>query len=180
MSITYSPIVNSSGRVIGASAIARDVANRKHAHAINAQLAAIVDSCDDAVISLTLAGQIESWNRGAERIYGYTAEETVGRDIALLLAPDCYDEVPAIRARLALGERIGHYETVFQRKDGSLIDVSVTLSPVVNSSGRVIGASSVSRDVTEHKKAETIAAHLAAIVDSADDGVPRTWRGLPV
>ena len=138
----------------------------------DAHLAAIVASSDDAVISMTLDGQIESWNRGAERIYGYTADETVGRNIALLVRARSRRRGPGdSRARLARGERIDHYETVLQRKDGSLIDVSVTVSPVVNSSGTVIGASSVSRDVTEHKKAETIAARLAAIVDSADDAM---------
>ena len=105
------------------------------------------------MISVTLDGEIESWNRGAERMYGYAAEEAVGRHISFLVPPGREDEVPAILARVRRGERIDHFETVRQRQDGSVIDVSITISPVVDASGRVIGASAIARDVTERKRA---------------------------
>jgi PAS domain S-box-containing protein len=116
-------------------------------------LAAIVDSTDDAVIGKTLDGTIISWNRGAERIYGYTAEDVVGRPISILIPEDRADELPAILSRLARGERIDHYLTKRRRKDGVVIDVSVTISPVQDTSGTIIGASAIARDVTAQQEA---------------------------
>ena len=122
--------------------------------AINAQLAAIVDSCGDAVIGMTLDGQVESWNRGAERIYGYTIEDAVGAHISFLCPPGHEAEFPAILERVGNGERVDSFETVRQSKDGRRVEVSITASPIVNFSGRVIGASSVARDVTDRKRAD--------------------------
>jgi len=116
-------------------------------------LAAIVDSTDDAVIGKTLDGTIISWNKGAERIYGYTADEVVGRPISILIPADRGDELPSILSRLARGERIDHYLTKRARKDGVVIDVSVTISPVQDESGRIIGASAIARDVTAQAEA---------------------------
>ena len=116
-------------------------------------LASIVDSTDDAVIGKTLDGTIISWNRGAERIYGYTAEEVVGQPISVLIPSDRPDELPGILARLARGERIEHYRTRRARKDGKIIDVSVTISPVRTESGEIIGASAIARDVTAEQQA---------------------------
>jgi PAS domain S-box-containing protein len=116
-------------------------------------LAAIVDSTDDAVIGKTLDGTIISWNTGAERLYGYSAHEVVGRSISILIPPDRPDELPQIMDRLRRGERIDHYRTVRMRKDGRRISVSVTISPVHDSDGRVEGASSIARDVTEQERA---------------------------
>jgi PAS domain S-box-containing protein len=115
-------------------------------------LAAIVDSSDDAIIGKTLDGTIISWNKGAERIYGYTADEIIGRQISILIPPDRPDELPSILARLARGERIDHYLTKRKRKDGQVIDVSVTISPVQDESGRIIGASAIARDVTAQEE----------------------------
>jgi PAS domain S-box-containing protein len=116
-------------------------------------LAAIVDSTDDAVVGKTLDGTIISWNRGAERIYGYTPEEVVGRSISILVPPDRPDEIPRILDRLRRGERIDHYQTKRVPKDGRPIDVSVTISPVRNEAGEIIGASAISRDISAQKQA---------------------------
>jgi PAS domain S-box-containing protein len=117
-------------------------------------LAAIVASSDDAIISKNLDGIINSWNKSAERIFGYSAEEAVGQHITLVIPPDHYPEEADILARLRRGERVDHFHTVRRRKDGTLVDVSLTISPVKDSSGRVVGASKVARDITEQKRAE--------------------------
>ena len=117
-------------------------------------LAAIVASSDDAIISKNLDGIITSWNKSAERIFGYPPEEAIGRHITLIIPPERYAEESDILARLRRGERIDHFHTVRRRKDGSLLDVSLTISPVRDSSGRVIGASKVARDITAQKQAE--------------------------
>jgi len=118
------------------------------------QLAAIVESSDDAIASKDLNGIVTSWNKGAERIFGYTAAEIIGRPIAILIPPDRQDEEPEILRRIRNGERIEHYETVRQRKDGRLIDISLTVSPMRDETGRVFGASKIARDITEQKLAE--------------------------
>jgi PAS domain S-box-containing protein len=117
-------------------------------------LAAIVESSDDAIISKDLNGIIQTWNRGAQRVFGYTADEVIGKPVTILMPPDRLDEEPGILARIRRGERIDHYETIRQRKDGSLIDISLTVSPIRGSDGRVVGASKIARDITERKKAE--------------------------
>ena len=104
--------------------------------------------------SVTLDGQVVSWNRGAERLYGYTAEDAIGRHLGFVTVPGREDEIPAILERVGRGERIEHSDTVRRRKDGTVLDVSITVSPVLNASGSVIGASSVARDVTERKRAD--------------------------
>jgi PAS domain S-box-containing protein len=115
-------------------------------------LSAIVDSSDDAIISKTLDGVITSWNKSAERLFGYAAEEAVGQSITILIPPDRLDEEPRILTRLKHGERVDHFETIRKRKDGSMIDISLTISPVRDRSGNIVGASKVARDITENKK----------------------------
>ncbi len=117
-------------------------------------LAAVIESADDAIISKTLDGIITSWNKGAERIFGYMAEEMIGKPISLLIPPDHLDEEPAILARLRRGERMEHYETVRVRKDGEQINISLTVSPIRQSDGQIIGASKIARDITERKRAD--------------------------
>src|SRR5262245_46245936 len=124
-------------------------------------LASIVESSDDAIVSTNLDGAITSWNRGAERLFGYFAEEVVGKSITILLPPDRSDEEPAILNRVRDGEHVDHYETVRQRKDGSLIDISLTVSPIKNRDGEIIAASKISQDITERKRAEAQIAILA-------------------
>src|SRR5688572_27920580 len=110
----------------------------KHAE-LQARLAAIVESSDDAIVSKTLEGIVTSWNRGAERIFGYTADEIVGKSITTVIPPDRLHEEPQILARLRRGERVDHFETIRRRKDGRLIDVSVTISVVRDGTGRIVG-----------------------------------------
>ena len=117
-------------------------------------LASIVASSDDAIVSKNLDGIIATWNKGAERLFGYTAEEAIGKPVTILIPPDQYHEEDMILERIRRGERIEHYETVRRRKDGSSIVVSLTVSPVKNAEGRIVGASKIARDVTERKRAE--------------------------
>jgi PAS domain S-box-containing protein len=117
-------------------------------------LSAIIESAEDAIISKTLDGRITSWNKGAERIFGYTAAEAIGQPVTMLIPADHPDEEPAILARLRRGERIEHYETVRVRKDGTLVDISLTVSPIRGPGGHVIGASNIARDITDRKRAE--------------------------
>ncbi|HEX4159871.1 MAG TPA: PAS domain S-box protein [Rhizomicrobium sp.] len=131
-----------------------DITARKQAEAANARLAAIVESSDDAIVGKTLDGIIVSWNAGAERVFGYRAHEVVGKSITLLIPSERQAEEPAILERIRRGERVGHFETVRRRKDGRLIDVSLAVSPVLDTSGRVIAASKIARDITERKRIE--------------------------
>jgi PAS domain S-box-containing protein len=130
----------------------RGPAKREPGHAMEAWLAAIVDSSDDAIIGKTLQGIITSWNKGAERLYGYSAAEVVGQSMARLIPADRPQELEDILTRLQRGERIDHYETVRLRKDGRLIEVSVTVSPIEDAAGRIVGASAIARDITDRKR----------------------------
>ncbi len=143
-----------AGRIIGAINMLLDITEQKQAERASGLLAAIVDSSDDAIISKTLEGTITSWNKSAERLFGYTAEEAIGRHITLIVPADRQHEEATIIGRLKRGERIDHFETVRRRKDGSLLDVSLTISPVRDAEGRIVGASKVARDVTERKQIE--------------------------
>jgi PAS domain S-box-containing protein len=140
-----------ANRFIG---IVDDITPRKLAEAVQAQLAAVVESSDDAIITKTLDGIITTWNPGAESIFGYTAQEMIGRPVTTLIPPDQVDEEPAILERLRRGERIHHYETVRRRKSGALINVSLSVAPLKDSSGKIIGASKIARDITRQKHAE--------------------------
>jgi PAS domain S-box-containing protein len=124
-------------------------------------LASIVEFSDDAIISKNLDGIITSWNRGAERLFGYLAEEAIGKPAAILISPDYHDEEYAILARIRRGDGVEHYETVRQRKDGRLIDVSLTVSPVRDAEGKIVGASKIARDITERKRSEAQMSVLA-------------------
>src|SRR6266478_1822026 len=132
-----------------------DTTERYSAAALeSAQLAAIVSSSDDAIVSKTLDGTITSWNAGATNILGYEADEMIGQPITRIIPPELHEEETQILARLHRGERIRHYETIRLAKDGRRIDISLTVSPLFNQSGKVVGASKVARDITERKLAE--------------------------
>jgi PAS domain S-box-containing protein len=135
----------------------RDITDQKRAEEMRLRLAAIVESSDDAIISKDMNGVITSWNRAAERLYGYTADEIVGKTISMLIPPDHTDDFPGILQRLRGGERIDHYETVRIAKDGRRIDVSLTISPIRNAAGHIIGASKIAHDISERKRAEALA-----------------------
>jgi PAS domain S-box-containing protein len=166
------PIRDEAGHIRGVVLVFRDVTERRRADEARAHLAAIVESSDDAIVSKTLDAIITSWNTGAERLYGYTPAEVVGKPIALLIPTDHPDELPSTMERLRRGERIEDYETVRVRKDGRRVDVSVTISPVMNAGGEIIGASTIARDITDRKRAEArlrfvadASAALASLVD---------------
>jgi PAS domain S-box-containing protein len=148
------PLFDDSEELIGAVNTLVDITDRKKAEEAALRLAAIVESSDDAIVSKTLNGIIKTWNTGAERLFGYTAEETIGRPITILIPPDHIDEEPAILERMRRGERIDHYETVRRRKDGSVVDVSLSVSPLKDQHGRIIGASKIARDISERKRAQ--------------------------
>jgi PAS domain S-box-containing protein len=137
-----------------------DITERKRAEAANHLLASIVEYSDDAIISKDLDGMISSWNRGAERIFGYKADEVIGKPATILMPPDRYNEEPAILARIRAGRSVEHYETVRRRKDGTLIDISLSISPIRDEEGNIVGASNISRDITEEKRAREERARL--------------------
>ena len=147
------PLYDASGALVGAVNMLVDISDRKLADVHAQRLASIVESSDDAIISKNLNGVIASWNCGAQRIFGYAAEEIIGRPVSVLIPPERENEEPGILARIRRGERIDHYETVRRRKDGSLVDISLTVSPIRNSAGEIIGASKVARDITERRNA---------------------------
>ncbi len=154
ISLTVSPIRNPQGQVIGASKVARDVSFLKLAEKSNAHLAAIVGSSEDAIISKNLDGHITSWNTAAERMFGFTAAEAIGQHVTLIIPPELVDEEYAILGKVKSGRRVDHFETLRRRKDGSPISISLTVSPIFDMRGTIIGASKVARDVTEHRKTE--------------------------
>ncbi|HEV7281634.1 MAG TPA: PAS domain S-box protein, partial [Pirellulaceae bacterium] len=142
------------GREVGRVWSFRDVTQEKRAEALRSRLAAIVESSDDAIVSKTLQGIIVTWNRGAERMFGWSAEEAVGRPVTILIPPDRLHEEDVILATLARGERVDHYETVRVRKDGTKLQVALTVSPIRDTEGNVIGASKIARDITDRRLAE--------------------------
>lgn len=131
-----------------------DIPARPRDEDAKAQLAAIVESSDDAIVSKNLDGIITSWNRGAEHMFGYTAQEAIGQPVTILIPADRANEEPRILKRIRGGEKIDHYETIRRRRDGTLLNISLTVSPITDANGRVIGASKIARDITERKLAE--------------------------
>lgn len=150
----------------------RNESERRRAELDAFRLASIVESSDDAIASKDLDGIITSWNEGAERLFGYSAEEVIGKPITVLIPADHLDEEPGILARIRRGDRVNHYETIRRRKDGTLVDVSLTVSPIKDGDGRIIGASKIARDITKRKIAEAaLAKHteeLAALYSLTD------------
>ncbi len=148
--------------------------------ATTALLAAIIDSSDDAIVSKTLEGVITSWNRGAEKMFGYSAAEAIGQNIKLIIPLERHAEEDDVLAHIRRGEKIDHFETVRQAKDGRQVDISLTVSPVRDAHGQIIGASKVARDITLRKRAaDEDRERLAAIVDSSDDAiVSKTLEGI--
>jgi PAS domain S-box-containing protein len=146
------PILDTDGNVLGAVNMLVDITERKKAEEVNAKLAAIVQSSDDAIVSKTLEGIVTSWNNAAQRIFGYSAEEMVGQSITKIIPPERQDEEPKILEQLKRGERVDHFETERIAKDGRRLTLSLTISPVKDIRGKIIGASKIARDITEQKK----------------------------
>jgi PAS domain S-box-containing protein len=152
--------------------IQEDITERKQAEVAQAYLAAIVESSDDAIIGKTLEGIITSWNKGAEKLFGYTDSEIIGKPINVLIPPDRQEEEVEILKRLKRGERIDHFETVRVRKDGTTLKISITVSPIKDSSGRIIGASKVARDISERKRYEEALSRSEAKFRRLLEGLP--------
>jgi PAS domain S-box-containing protein len=175
VSLTISPILNASGKIVGASKIARDITGRKRASEREAYLAAIISSSADAIISKDLNGTITSCNEGAERIFGYTSQELIGRPIHVIIPAERYPEEDMILSKVRSGERIEHMETVRIAKDGRKVDISLSVSPILDDAGTVIGIAKVARDITEQKRmAEELAEqqeYFRVTLSSIGDGV---------
>jgi PAS domain S-box-containing protein len=148
------PVRDAQKKIYRLAGVVQDVTERKRADEVQLRLAAIVESSDDAVISKDLRGVIMSWNAAAQRIFGYTAAEAVGQSITIIIPPEMHNEETQILRRLQAGEHIQHYETSRLTKQGNRVDVSLTISPMRDSAGRVVGASKIARDITERKRAE--------------------------
>jgi PAS domain S-box-containing protein len=187
--VTFS-LLETGGETL-VSGFIRDITQRKRSEELVSYLAAIVENSDDAIIGKSLDGTIISWNSGAERLYGYTAEEVIGRPIALLVPPDRADELGWIMKGLRRGKHIEHYETTRVHKDGHRIDVSVTVSPVKNTAGAVVGASVIARDITDRKRVEmalrqseerfrVALTNAPVVVFNQDCELRYTWINSPV
>jgi len=159
------PIYDAAGEVVGAVNMLIDMSEHQRAERVSRHLAAIVESSDDAIVSKDLSGVISSWNKGAQRLFGYPAEEVIGKPITIVIPEDRLDEEREILERIRRGERIDHFETIRRRKDGSLINISLTISPVADEFGKIIGASKIARDITEQKHREEQIALLAREAD---------------
>ncbi|PYQ73856.1 MAG: histidine kinase [Acidobacteria bacterium] len=159
--LTASPIRDRAGVITGVSKIARDITEQRQHERNGRLLASIVESSDDAIISKDVAGAITSWNRGAERLFGYAAEEVIGQSIRIILPADRQGEEDEVLSRIRRGETVDHFETVRCRKDGSQAIVSLTVSPIRDAAGRIVGASKIARDMTQAKRAAERAAFLS-------------------
>jgi PAS domain S-box-containing protein len=171
ISVTVSPVRDATGAIMGASKIARDITAQREGERARGLLASIIESSDDAIISKDLTGRITSWNRAAERMYGYTAEEMIGQPVLRIVPPELHDEEARILAKVRAGERIEHLPTTRLAKDGRRLEVEITVSPVRNINGAIIGAAKSARDVSAKREADRTKATLAAIVTGSDDAI---------
>jgi len=167
------PLFTPTGQLRGAVNMLVDITERKQAEVATQRLAAIVASSDDAIVSKTLNGIVTSWNEAAERLFGYTPDEIIGQSILTLIPTDRHGEEAEIVGRIRAGQRVEHYETVRQRKDGSLFDISLTVSPIKRDDGTIIGASKIARDISERKRAE---AQLAQLHEAAQVEIEQRKR----
>ena len=171
ISLTVSPIKSPDGTVIGASNIAMDVTLAKQLERDARHFAAIIATSEDAIVSKTLDGTVVTWNAAAERLFGYTASEIIGRSIRLIVPPDRQDEEDRVLSAVRRGETLDHFETLRQRKDRTLIPISLTVSPIRDLSGEIVGVSKIARDLSRTQRVQRDASRLAAIVDSSDDAI---------
>jgi PAS domain S-box-containing protein len=156
VAVTISSIRDEAGKIVGATKIAHDMSNRAKDDDSRFRLAAIVDSAEDAIVSKDLNGIVKTWNQGAYRMFGYTAEEMVGQPILRLIPPELHYEEDEILRKLRAGGRVDHYDTIRVKKSGERFSVSVTISPIRDESGRVIGASKIARDMSDRRRMESL------------------------
>ncbi len=175
VSLTISPLRDASGAIVGASKIAHDITEQRRADEMRARLAAIVESSEDAIVSKTLEGIITSWNRGAQQVFGYAAEEVIGQSVTILFPPELLPEEQQILGHIRQGQPIRHYETERVRKDGQRIIISLTVSPIKDARGQIIGASKIARDITQQRQQqEALRANeqkLRAVLDATPECV---------
>jgi PAS domain S-box-containing protein len=150
--LSMTPIRADDGRIVGVTKMARDISSIKRMEREAFRLAAIVASSDDAIVSKDLDGIIQTWNRAAEQMFGYTAEEAIGRSITLIIPEDRLNEETTVLSKIRAGQSVDHFETIRQHKDGRLLNISLTVSPIRNAAGEVIGASKIARDITESQR----------------------------
>jgi PAS domain S-box-containing protein len=182
VAITVSPFLDAEGKVIGSSRIARDVTERTAMDRSARHLAAIIESSEDAIISKDTNGIIQSWNNSAERLFGYAPDEIIGKPVLTLIPSERHHEEDIILGRIRRGERIEHFETVRQAKDGRLVDISLTVSPIRDRNGKVIGASKIARDITDKRRAAALleqqAQRLAALNQELEQRVEERTADL--
>jgi PAS domain S-box-containing protein len=175
VSVTLSPVIDSYGKLVAISAIGKDITESKKAKEEIQNLANIVESSSDAIITKTLDGNITSWNRGAEQVYGYSAEEILGRPVSILEPDSLKEEIKQLSELIKQREKVHNYETTRLRKDGTIIDVSMTLSPVFDASGNLVAISSIARDITNRRKAKEklldSEEKYRNIVETANEGI---------
>ena len=152
VSVTISPVLTPTGEIYGISRIARDLTERRALEHTAFHLAAIVNSAEDTIVSKDINGIVQTWNKAAERMFGYTAEEMIGQSIRVIIPRERWHEEDEVLARIRSGQGIEHFETVRQRKDGSLIEISLSVSPIKTGSGAIIGASKIARDITAQRR----------------------------
>jgi len=167
IAVTVTALREPAGDIVGVSRVARDLSSRRRVEPGVLRLAAIVESSDDAIVGKDLNGIVFSWNRSAERIFGYTPDEMIGRSIRTIIPDDRQSEEDEVIARIQRGERVHHFETIRRRKDGSFLPISLTISPIRNPDGVVIGASKIARDITERKLAEAERTRLLNVAQEA-------------
>ena len=165
--VALTPIVDADGKPERLLAVSRDATERRKLEDTHARLAAVVEFSDDAIVSKSLDSIVATWNKGAERMFGYTAAEMIGKPVTILIPPDFVDEEPEILGRVKRGEIVEPYESVRRRKDGTLLLVSLTVSPIKDASGKIIGASKIARDITQRKQADAERARLASVLEKS-------------
>lgn len=162
---SVTPLFDRNEKLTGAAILLSDLTERQQTEIATQRLAAIIQSSDDAILAKDLNGIIMSWNEGAQRLFGYTAEEVIGKPVTILIPAERHDEEPLILGRIRRGDRIDHYDTIRRRKDGSLVEISLSVSPIRNSKGEIIGASKIARNITERRRAEQLQTLLLREMD---------------
>ncbi|HEY1736829.1 MAG TPA: PAS domain S-box protein [Methylovirgula sp.] len=166
--VSATPLFDAAGALSGVVNLLIDMTKRQQSEVTTQRLAAIIESSDDAILAKDLNGIIMSWNEGAQRLFGYTAEEVIGKPVTILIPEDRQNEEPLILSRIRAGDRIDHFDTIRQRKDGSFVDISLSVSPIRNVKGEIVGASKIARDITERRRAEE---HQTLLVREMDHRV---------
>ena len=171
LSVSLSPLHDEAGQLVGVVKVARDITDTVNAMQLAQHHQALVASSDDAIVSKTLDGTVTSWNKGAERVFGYTAEEMLGTPIRRLIPEALQHEEDAILRQIALGLRVDHFETVRRHRDGHLVDISVTVSPIRDLEGRVVGASKIARDISDRKLADARLQLISSVFSHTSEGI---------